>query len=81
MDVGITPFEYSRLLDLADDLLKQEKYVIRDQAWRGTLIENLAIHCISIATSDAKLVKEVMWKLIPQFLTGKDLLAKPSLFN
>lgn len=81
MDVGITPFEYSRLLNLADDLLKKEQYVIRDQVWRAKLVEDLAIHCLALAKGEEKFVKEQMWKIIPQFLKHPDLMAKPIRFN
>ena len=77
----IAPFQFIRLKQLANDLLHEEKYLIRDTEWREKLVEDLAIHCLTLSKGEEKFVKDQMWKIIPQFLKSPDLMAKPSLFN
>ena len=77
----IAPFEFIRLKQLANDLLHEEKYLIRDTEWREKLVEDLAVHCLALSKGDEKFVKEQMWKIIPQFLKSPDLMAKPIRFN
>jgi len=78
---SISPFVFIRLKQLANDLLHEEKYLIRDTEWREKLVEDLAIHCLTLSKGEEKFVKDQMWKIIPQFLKSPDLMAKPSLFN
>lgn len=77
----IAPFEFIRLKQLANDLLHEEKYLIRDTEWREKLVEDLAVYCLTLSKGEEKFVKEQMWKIIPQFLKHPDLLAKPIRFN
>jgi len=77
----IAPFEFIRLKQLANDLLHEEKYLIRDTEWREKLVEDLAIPSLTLSKGEEKFVKDQMWKIIPQFLKSPDLMAKPSLFN
>lgn len=80
-EYNCSPFAFTRLKSLAEEMLQEEKYVIHDDAYREGLVERLAVMLIPLEKGDPKTVKDVMWQYLQAVMASGEKLMKSKFFN